>query len=118
MKEDSQIVMPEAFVALYKPAGAIKPTEPWEVIAARSEFCEDLALLLMETARLKRFELGVHESDVLDRIRLGLLSDGSLVSTSEAGWVTGRLAELLDWPLPVPSAEAAGLDAPQDPAVT
>jgi hypothetical protein len=100
MNEDSQIVVPEAFVALYRPDGALKPTEPWDVIAARCEFCEDLAQLLTETARLKLFELGIHERDVLERIHQGLLADGAVVSAAEAGWVTGRLAELLVWPLP------------------
>jgi hypothetical protein len=100
MNQDSQIVVPEAFVALYKPHGALKPTEPWDVIAARSEFCEDLAQLLIETARGKLFELGIHESDVIERIHQGLLADAAVVSPAEAGWVAGRLAELLDWPLP------------------
>ena len=77
MNEDSQIVVPEAFVALYKPHGALKPNEPWGVIAARSEFCEDLAQLLTETARRKLFELGIHESDVIERMHQGLLADGA-----------------------------------------
>jgi hypothetical protein len=100
MNEDSQIVVPEAFVALYKPHGVLKPTEPWDVIAARSEFCEDLAQLLTETAREKLFELGIHESDVIERVHQGLLADAAVVSPAEAGWVAGRLSELLDWPLP------------------
>ena len=104
MNENSQIVVPEAFVALYKPQGALKPTEPWDVIAARCEFCEDLAQLLTETARLKLFELGIHESDVIERIHQGLLADVAVVSPAEAGWVAGRLAELLDWPWPGESA--------------
>lgn len=104
MTEDSQIVVPEAFVALYKPPRALKPTEPWDVIAARSEFCEDLAQLLTETARRKLYELGIHEADVIERIHQGLLADGAMVSPAEAGWVAGRLSELLDWPLPPPPA--------------
>jgi hypothetical protein len=106
MNEDSQIVVPEAFVALFQspedhgPRHHTKPTAPRELIAERHELCEDLAQMLTETARGKLFELGVDESDVLDRIRQGLQAEGGPVSPVEAGWVTGRLAELLGWPLP------------------
>jgi hypothetical protein len=105
MREDSQVVVPEAFVALFKPARALKPTEPWDVIVARHELCEDMAQMLTETARLKLFELGIAECDVLERVRQGLLAEGSVVSPAEAWWITGRLAELLDWPLPESQSE-------------
>ena len=100
MSEDSQIVVPEAFVDLFRPPGADrhrKPLAAREVIAARHEFCEDLAQMLGETARDKLFALGITEADVLDRIRRGLLEPGSPVSAPEAGWVIGRLAEVLGW---------------------
>jgi hypothetical protein len=103
MSEDSQIVVPEAFVDLFRPPGADRnrrPLESREVIAARHEFCEDFAQMLVETARDKLFALGITEADVLDRIRRGLLEPGSPVSAPEAGWVTGRLAEVLGWPVP------------------
>ncbi|MDH5338525.1 MAG: ATPase with chaperone activity [Rubrivivax sp.] len=100
MNEDSQIVVPDAFVALFKPAGAIKPVESSDVIAARHELCEDMAQMLTETARSTMFELGIAEDDVLERVQQGLLAEGSVVSAAEAWWVTGRLAELLEWPLP------------------
>jgi hypothetical protein len=70
------------------------------VIIARHEFCEDLAQMLSETARDRLFTLGNTEADVLDRIWRGLLEAGSLVSAREAGWVVGRLAEVLGWALP------------------
>jgi hypothetical protein len=104
LHEDSQIVVPDAFVALFQPPGdhrSRRPSEPRDVIAARHEFCEDLAQMLTETARQKLFDLGIAESDVLERIWQGLLAAGSPVSPAEAGWVTGRLAELLDWPVPL-----------------
>ena len=109
MNEDSQIVLPEAFVDLFRPPGApatCRPSEPREVIAARHELCEDLAQMLTETARARLFELGVAESDVLERIHQGLRADGSPVSPAEAGWDTGRLVELLGWPLPALHARA------------
>lgn len=103
MSEDSQIVVPEAFVDLFRPPGADRsrrPLETREVITARHEFCEDLAQMLSETARDRLFALGITEADVLERIRCGLLEAGSPVSAREAGWVVGRLAEVLGWALP------------------
>ncbi len=97
--EDSQIVVPPSFIALFVPPGRVKPTEPRAVIAARHELCEDLAQMLTEHALTKRFELGVTEDDVLQRIHAGLAA-GDTVSAAEAGWVVQRLAELLDWPQP------------------
>ena len=47
---ESQILLPESFVALFVPPGKIKPTEPYEVIAQRHELCEDMAQLLTEQA--------------------------------------------------------------------
>lgn len=112
MSEDSQIVIPEAFVDLFRPPGADrhrKPLESREVIAVRHEFCEDLAQMLSETARDKLFALGITEADVLDRIQRGLLEPGSPVSVREAGWVIGRLAEVVGWSVPkglmIPSGE-------------
>jgi hypothetical protein len=110
MSEDSQIVVPPSFIALFVPPGRIKPTESREHIVQRYELCEDLAQMLTEQARAKLFELGVAERDVLERIARGLQGDGSedtIVSAAEAGWVVRRLAELLDWPpLPDPAVDA------------
>lgn len=97
---ESQILLPESFVALFVPPGKIKPTEPYEVIAQRHELCEDMAQLLTEQAAQLQFKLGVHESDVLERIHVGLSSGETGLSAAEAGWVVKRLAELLDWPWP------------------
>jgi len=105
MPEDSQIVVPPSFVALFVPVGRIKPSEPRDVIFARYELCEDLAQMLTEQARAKQFELGVAEHDVLERIAAGLRTDGSVVSPAEAQWIVTRLAELLDWPALPPPAD-------------
>jgi len=100
MSEDSQIVLPPSFVALFIEPGRSKPNASREHIAARHEFCEDLAQMLTEHASTKRWELGVTEADVLERMQRGLLEGPSGVSAAEAQWVICRLAELLDWPQP------------------
>jgi hypothetical protein len=98
MTEDNQIEIPPSFIALFVPPGRSKPTASRADIAARYEFCEDLATMLTETATLKLFELSVAETDVLTRIHEGLQLASGPVNGPEARWVTTRLAELLDWP--------------------
>ena len=99
MSDDgNQFIVPPSFVALYVPPGRIKPTAGRAEIAARYEFCEDLAQMLTDHARTKHWELGVTEQDVLERMRRGLLEQDSGVTEPEAAWVVRRLAELLDWP--------------------
>ncbi|MFA6262589.1 MAG: ATPase with chaperone activity [Bacteroidia bacterium] len=95
---DNQIVIPPSFIALFVPPGRTKPTESRDTIAARHEFCEDMAQMLMELAQAQRFALGVAETDVLERVHKGLLADDAVVTPDEARWVICRLAELLDWP--------------------
>ena len=98
MSEDNQIVTPRSFIDLHVPPGRSRPVESREHIAARHEFCEDFAQMLSERARNLTFELGITPADVLERIRQGLMAEGSAVSAAEAGWVMGRLAEVLEWP--------------------
>ena len=111
MSEDSQIVVPRSFIELYLPPGRIKPTAPRDEITARYEFCEDLASMLTEHARLKLWELGITEGDVLERMHRGLVVPDAPVSPAEAQWVIRRLAELLEWRAPdfpvEPAANAA-----------
>jgi hypothetical protein len=95
---DSQIVIPPSFIALFVPEGKTRPTEPREIIAQRYDLCEDMAQMLVETAREKHFSIGVDEADVLERIRSGLMADPTPVSEPEAHWIVRRLAELLAWP--------------------
>lgn len=102
MSDDSQILVPPSFVALYLAPGQTRPSASRAEITARHEFCEDLATMLTETAADKRWELGVTEADVLERVHRGLLGDASTVSAAEARWVTRRLAELLGWDAPEP----------------
>lgn len=96
---DNQIVVPRSFIELFMVDSRARPCEPWDVIAARYELCEDMAQMLVETARAKHFDLGVTEIDVLERVQRGLLEQESPVQPSEATWVVRRLAELLAWPL-------------------
>jgi hypothetical protein len=107
-QEDSQVFVPESFIALYRLPGRQKLGAPRSEIAQRHEFCDDLAQMLTEQAQTKLWELDVTEADVLERMRRGLSDEGSVLSNEEAVWVTTRLAELLGWPaLP---AEPSGAD--------
>lgn len=108
MSDESQIVVPPSFMALFVPAGRSKPSAPRDVIAARHEFCEDLATMLTDTAATQQWQLGVTEADVLQRVHQGLVVDAALVSAPEAQWVVCRLAELLNWPMPAFDATPEG----------
>jgi hypothetical protein len=100
MSDEDQTAVPRSFIDLFIAPGRSKPTESRAHISARHEFCNDLAEMLTEHASTKLFELGVAETDVLERIHRGLLAEGSGVNADEAWWVTHRLAELLGWPAP------------------
>ena len=97
MTDESQITIPPSFIALYLEPGRTKPNAPRDVITQRYEFCEDLATMLTERAGEIKFDLGVTEDDVLQRIHRGLVADDSGVDPAEARWVVTRLAELLAW---------------------
>ena len=101
MSDESQIVVPPSFIAIFVEPGRIKPNTPRAVIAERYELCEDLSTMLVDHARTKLWELGVTEADVLERIHRGLLTGGAGVKAVEAEWVTRRLAELLGWDCPM-----------------
>ena len=105
MSEESQILVPPSFVALYLAPGRTRPSAPRTEVAARHEFCEDLATMLTEHAANKLWELGVTEADVLERMHRGLLGDAAPVSAAEARWVIRRLAELLGWDAPTFDAD-------------
>ena len=100
MSDESQILVPPSFIALFMSPGRSKPDAAREEIAARYEFCEDLANMLTEHASAKLWELGIDEADVLERMHQGLLTEGATVSAPEAQWVIRRLAELLEWAAP------------------
>ena len=110
MSDENQIVVPPSFIAIFVPAGRSRPTATRQDIAQRHELCEDMACMLMEHAQGRLWELGITEADVLERIHRGLLGGEAGVSVAEAGWVTHRLAELLEWDDPLladdPAADA------------
>ncbi|MGC4365416.1 ATPase with chaperone activity [Hydrogenophaga sp. R2] len=95
MSDESQIEIPPSFVALYVPPGRIKPTLPRSELAQRYELCEDMAQMLVDTARTLEFSLGITQADVLQRVAQGLQGEDAVVTEAEAGWVVTRLAELL-----------------------
>ncbi len=97
MSDENQFVVPPSFISLYVEPGRTRPSAQREVISERYEFCEDLATMLVDHARNKLWELGVAESDILERIHRGLLTGEAGVSGTEAQWVATRLAELLGW---------------------
>jgi hypothetical protein len=106
MSDEYQIPVPPSFQALYVDRRQ-RLTVPVAELRERSEFCEDLALQLMERAQALQFDLGLSEDLVLERMHAGLCEADGIVSPPEAGWVIRRLAELLDWPaleLPPPAA--------------
>ena len=103
MSDESQITVPPSFVALFVEPGRSRPSAPRAEIAARHEFCDDLAQMLTDQAGNKRWDLGVTEGDVLERMHRGLVQAPALVTAAEALWVVRRLAELLDWPDPGPT---------------
>jgi hypothetical protein len=102
MSDESQIVVPPSFVALFIEPARVKPNAPREHILERYELCEDLATMLMEHAKTKLWELGVTEADVIVRIHRGLVTGEAGVTGTEAEWVSRRLAELLQWDYPMP----------------
>ena len=107
MSDESQIIVPPSFIALFMAPGRARPNAPRDEIAARHEFCEDLATMLTDHASAKLWELGVTQADVLERIHRGLLTDDAAVKPPEAQWVIQRLAELLDWDAPLFDSRSA-----------
>ncbi len=98
MDEHSQILIPEAFLDLYRQRGRFMAGKA--EIAARHELCEDLAQAMTEPARAMLFGAGLAEDEVLRRCFLGLNAEDAGVNAAEAAWVVRRLAELLEWPQP------------------
>ena len=66
------------------------------MIAQRYELCEDFAQMLVERAQTRKWELGITQDGVLQRVGAGL-ENSELFSAAERVWVTTRLAELLGW---------------------
>lgn len=97
MNQDSQILVPESFIALFRDARN-RLTATREHLAARYELCEDLATLLTDHCRNVHWRDGVDEGEVLRRCLQGLMVKPASVEPNEAEWVVRRTAELLQWP--------------------
>ena len=97
MSEDDQLIIPASFSQLYVEPGRIKPSLSTAALRERYGFCEDLAVMLVDTAKTRQWQLGIDESDVLARVEAGLLEGEVLASAAETRWVMTRLAEVLDW---------------------
>lgn len=103
MSDESQLDIPQSFIALYWKLGANKPDAPRAVIAQRYELCEDMANMLTQTAQEMLHGQSPSETRVLQNIHTALTSqpsDQSVVSPVEAIWVVWRLAELSGWAQP------------------
>lgn len=101
MPIDNQIEPPQSFMAMYLTPGNSRPNTAQEVVLARYEQCEDMACMLTEHAQALASNENCTELEVLDRCHRGLLADASDFSEKEAEWVILRLAELLDWAMPL-----------------
>lgn len=95
MTDESQLYLPESFLALFQTAGRLKPQATRAHIAQRYEWCEDMAHLLTEPAREHMGRLGITEEDVVHSLRPGLADPATGLSEPEADWVAIRLRELL-----------------------
>ena len=96
MDETNQIEVPASFCALFtSPAGRL--TEPYAVVQARYELCEDLAQMLVEQAATLEFKTGLAPAQVLQSMQAGLTGEDAVVTQNEASWVVQRMAELLGW---------------------
>lgn len=100
MSDDSQIEIPQSFLALFMEPGRSKLAATRFFIAERYEFCEDMAHMLTQTAQEMLHGLGIAEGDVLQRCFQGLTVEGSAFNALEAEWVVRRLAELSGWSQP------------------
>jgi hypothetical protein len=105
--DEDQTPIPESFIALYLPRGRTRPTAPRQQIGARYDLCEDMAQMLTEHAYTTLFALSITEQLVLERVHQGLLAGDTVVDAAEARWITRRLAELLQWPPPQFTQDAA-----------
>lgn len=90
--------IPGSFVALYRADGARGRVQlSLAELAERYDYCEDLAQMLVDTARQAHLDAGLPPSDVLERIERGLADGAAGASPAEAQWTLRRLAELMRW---------------------
>lgn len=95
MSAERQIHIPASFLALYTPAGQVRPLPPRQWLEDRHDLCEDLSQLLAEKVKEKIWQLGITESDALARIEQGLGGLSLEMNDAERGWVMRRVQEIL-----------------------
>lgn len=95
--EINQLFVSASFQAIYSDRHG-RPTLSHAELCARQTLCEDLAQGLAphcETLAQRRRDASPEE--VLTQVHAGLLQPPSSLPAAEAGWVTRRTAELLQW---------------------
>ncbi len=95
--DHNQTLVPDSFGALYARNGI--PTLGRQELEGRYELSESLAEHVAEFCRT-RAGADVSEDVALRRCFEGLLATPETTSPAEAGWVTRRVAELLEWDSP------------------
>jgi hypothetical protein len=95
MSDNRQISVPASFIALYVTPGAMQhhPNRAW--LEQRHDLCEDLVQLLCEQIRDKVWQLGITQSDAIDRIERSLPTLSIELSNPEIVWVLHRIREVL-----------------------
>lgn len=102
MDDSCQILIPDSFLDLHRPAPGGRLRSPKATIVERHDHCEDLAQMLVSRAQ-RQADRGLAPEDVLGRVAAGLADGAGGLDAAEARWVLRRLAELLGWPDPGPA---------------
>ncbi|MFN0004481.1 MAG: ATPase with chaperone activity [Burkholderiaceae bacterium] len=99
MSNSDQHFIPSSFTDLFKDPSRpySKASEPFEVILARYDLCEDMAQMLYQPSLNMMGSMNITDTDVIDRTLQGLLVNPDIVSPREAKWILQRLCELLEW---------------------
>ena len=90
-----QTLVPDAFAALFVVRG--RPTVGRAELQARHEFAETLASQVAAICPALAPDDTGAQAQALRRVHAGLAADPPPVSAAEAGWVVGRVAELLGY---------------------
>ena len=95
MSDERQIHVPASFMALYTPAGRLRPTPARAWLEERHDLCEDFAQLLAHQVKDKVWQLGITEADALERVQRGLAHVDLQMNDAERLWVLTRTQEIL-----------------------
>jgi len=79
----------------------LKPQKAWTGVQSRYDLCEDMAATLASTASNVYFDARVCDMEILDRCYAALLQVPETLTASESRWTVLRLAELMDWEVPL-----------------